>query len=78
MGGEDAPQFAFPWIVQILTPCHRRKRHITPECAGTLISKKFVAASHHCFYIEVIDKIFNKVNNLQNMIKVVDITKNLH
>ena len=54
IGGEDAPQYAFPWIVQILTPCSIRKRHITFECAGSLISKKFVAASHHCFYTELI------------------------
>ena len=50
IGGQDAPKFAFPWIVQVLTPCHKRKQHVTLSCGGSLISKKFVASSYHCFY----------------------------
>ena len=52
VGGEDAPKFAFPWIVQIQTPCDKINPNITAQCGGTLISKKFVASAYHCFYTD--------------------------
>lgn len=80
VGGEDAPQFAFPWIVQIATPC--RKKNVFKRCAGTLISKKFVASSWHCFFHKrkkrrcQLGKVFygsdGKVNKMLS-IKIIDI-----